>query len=392
MKLSSLLRSRTRVGGVTGLARLDRRTANLTRRLRPGDIAVLDHVDIDRAAAVALIECGAAAVVNAAPSVSGRYPSLGAGLLVDAGIPLVDEVGSEVFAVLDEGDLVRVEGDTVYLGDLAVASGNRQSRGSVSGAVEASKAGVPTRLEAFSADTVEHVRREPDLLLDQVGVPDLATRMGERQVLVVVPRFGYRAELRALKTYLRENSPVLVGVGQGADALLLAGYKPNLVVCDGDDVSDAALRCGAEVVARAGLDGRVAGAERFERLGTNYVPFQTACTTEDAALLLAHAGGASLIVLAGSPGSLVELMDRGRSAMASGFLVHAAVGSRLADARAVAQLYRNRLRGWLVLLVLLLAVAVVAAALATTPVGQDWWHQIHDSLLAAYTWVRERIR
>jgi len=43
--------------GIVGVARVDRRTKNLTKRLRPGDIAVIDHLDLDRVAAEALVAC-----------------------------------------------------------------------------------------------------------------------------------------------------------------------------------------------------------------------------------------------------------------------------------------------------------------------------------------------
>ena len=49
MKL--IRRRKSRPVDVRGTARVDRRTKNLTRRLVAGDIAVIDHPDIDRVAA-----------------------------------------------------------------------------------------------------------------------------------------------------------------------------------------------------------------------------------------------------------------------------------------------------------------------------------------------------
>src|SRR5947209_10709361 len=119
MRIATLRRSRTgeRPPGVVGTARLDRRTKNLTKRLRPGDIAVIDHVDLDRVAAEALVASGVAAVVNVAPSVSGRYPNLGPEVLMAARVPVVDDVGPDVFGRVRDGDRVRVQGDTVYAMD-----------------------------------------------------------------------------------------------------------------------------------------------------------------------------------------------------------------------------------------------------------------------------------
>ncbi len=392
MKLSSLRRGRAHGRtGVTGAARLDRRTGSMVKRVRAGDIAIIDHVDIDRASAVALVEAGVAAVVNVAPSISGRYPNLGPGVLLAAGIPLVDNVDPDVFSAVGDGDQVRVDGADVYRGDELVATGTIQDVDSVAASLESSKDAMATRLDAFSANAMEHLRRERGLLLDGEGVPAATTSFENRQVLVVSRAFDYRGDLASLKTYIRENTPVLVGVNAGADALLEAGYRPDVIVTDLDVVSDAALGCGAEVVTHARAGGRVVGMDRLERLGVDSSTFVTSGTSEDAAILLAHAHAARLIVLAGSHSSLLEFLDIGRSGMASSFLTRAAAGSSVVDARAVAQLYTNRIRGWLVVVLVLLAVALVAAAIATTPVGHDWQDGLTTWLDNVDSWVRARV-
>ncbi len=80
-------------GVIRGRARVDARTKNLIARLQPREIAVIDHKDIDRIAAEGLIERQPAAVINASVSSSGRYPNIGALMLVSSGIPVIDEVG-----------------------------------------------------------------------------------------------------------------------------------------------------------------------------------------------------------------------------------------------------------------------------------------------------------
>src|SRR5919198_5928024 len=131
MRLPTLRRPRTDDPGVvTGIVRLDRRTKRLVGRLRPGEIAVIDHVDLDRVAADSLVAAGVSAVLNAKPSVSGRYPNLGPEVLIRAGIPLVDDLGEELFDRLREGDLVRVEGEAVFLGSEKIASGRSQDTAS----------------------------------------------------------------------------------------------------------------------------------------------------------------------------------------------------------------------------------------------------------------------
>ncbi len=388
MKLSTLRRSHIKSPpGITAVARVDRRTRNLAKRLRPGEIAVVDHIDMDRAAAVSLVEAGVVAVVNAAPSISGRYPNLGPRHLVEAGVVLVDDVGGQVLAAVSDGETIRVDGDRIYLGDELVGTGVRQDARSVAAAMETSKDGIADRLEALSANAVEQLRQERALLLDGVGVPRLSTPIQGRQVLVVVRAFDYRRDLVSLKAYLRENSPVLIGVDAGADALIAAGHRPDVVICDGDDISEAALRCGAEVILKAGHDGRVSQGERIERLGLRHLTFQTSCPAGDAAMLLAHINGASLIVTVGMPAGLEEFLDTGRSSMASSFLTRAAVGSHVADAKAVSQLYRTRIRGWLVFLAVIIALVAVGAAIATTPVGQDWWDQLSSWVHDQYDWA-----
>ncbi|MFD0801885.1 putative cytokinetic ring protein SteA, partial [Streptomonospora algeriensis] len=245
--------------GVTGPVRCDRRTRNLATRLSPGDIAVIDHLDLDRVSAEALLQRGVAAVLNAAASISGRYPNLGPRLLVEAGVPLVDNVDPEVFARVHEGEQLTLDGGTLLRDGSVVATGTPQTPESVAAAMEAARAGVAVQLEAFATNTAEYLRHEHDLLFDGVGIPDVSTPMQGRHVLVVVRGYHHREDLAALHPYIREFRPVLIGVDGGADALIEAGFRPALVVGDFDCVSDQALTSGAELVVHADRDGRAPG-------------------------------------------------------------------------------------------------------------------------------------
>src|ERR1700751_4205494 len=109
--------------GIVAVARVDRRTKNLTRRLGPGGIAIIDHAALDRVSAEELIRRKAAAVVNAAATTTGRYPNLGPKLLLEAGIPVVDGVGPEVMINVADGAVVRLDRDTLHLGDAVVVKG-----------------------------------------------------------------------------------------------------------------------------------------------------------------------------------------------------------------------------------------------------------------------------
>jgi uncharacterized membrane-anchored protein len=357
--------------GVTGTARLDRRTKDLTRRLRPGDIAVLDHVDLDRVSADALVACRVAAVVNAAPSISGRYPTLGPQVLVAAGIPLVDGVGTGVFSRVREGAAVRLDGGALLTADGEVlATGRVQDAASVAEAMAQARHGLANQLEAFAANTMDYVRRERGLLLDGVGMPDLATRLEGRHALVVVRGYDHVRDLAALRHYVRDHRPVLIGVDGGADALLEAGYPPDLVVGDMDSVSDRALTSGAEVVVHAYPDGTAPGLARVRRLGVPAVTIAAAATSEDVALLLADAKGARLIVAVGTHATLLEFLDKGRGGMASTFLTRLRLGGKLVDAKGVSRLsrphpHRRARLALLVLVAVLLALALGVALGAT---------------------------
>jgi uncharacterized membrane-anchored protein len=347
------------------VARVDPRTRQLIKRLRPGDIAIIDHVDIDRLAAESLVECGVAAVVNAATSISGRYPNLGPEILVANGIPLLDGVGTGVLAEVRDGDIVRLCEGALYAGDRVVATGEQQTIETVQRAMADARAGLAVQLEAFAANTMEYLRRDRDLLLDGVGVPDIATELAGKQVLVVVRGYNYREDLVALRRYIRTYHPVLIGVDAGADVLLESGYRPALVVGDLESLSDEALRCGAEIVVRTDPDGRAPGLERIQNLGLAAVEFAASGTSEDAALLLADAKGAALIATAGTHATLVEFLDKGRSGMASSFLTRLRVGGKLVDAKSVNRLYRSRLSTSALLWVAFVLVLVVAVVSAT---------------------------
>ncbi|MEU4195559.1 putative cytokinetic ring protein SteA [Kribbella sp. NPDC026611] len=390
MKLPSLRRARpTELPGITGVVRLDRRTKNLTKRLKPGEIAVIDHVDLDRVSAEALVDCKVAAVVNVADSISGRYPNLGPEILVEAGIPLVDGVGREVFSVLHEGERVRLNESSLYRGDEVVAKGISQDSQSVAELMDEARSGLSTQLEAFTANTLEYLRRERDLLLDGVGVPTIHTPMEGKHVLIVVRGYDYREDLVALRPYIREYRPVLIGVDGGADALVENGYVPDLIVGDMDSVKDDTLKSGAEVVVHAYRDGRAPGSERLERLGVDSIEFPATGTSEDVAMLLADSKGASLIVAVGTHNSLVEFLDKGRSGMASTFITRLRVGAKLVDAKGVGRLYRSRVS---TLQVVALAVAgLFALAMAMVAIGADdvLWSILRARWGDFVYWIRE---
>jgi uncharacterized membrane-anchored protein len=381
MKFAS--RQHTSAPGISGTARMDRRLGNVLRRSHPGDIAVIDYLDLDRGSAEALLEQRVAAVVNAAPFISGRFPNLGPELLARAGVVLVDDVGTEVFSRLKDGARVRIHNNTVYVGHEPVVSGRRLHLDDVQGLMDDARGGLTTQLQSLTHNTTEFLRREQDLLLHGKGVPDLGTRLAGRPVVVVVREFEHEDELHHMRDFIKEQRPVLVGVDAGADSLVAAGMRPDLLVLgegglsrpggmEARVVSDKALTRSREVLLHADSADRLVGAERLERLGVRAHRISSGGTTEDVALLVADIKGASIIVTVGTHATLDEFLDRHRNGLASTFLTRLRVGPRLVDARNVPPLYAGRVRLWQLALVLLCGLIALGAAVATTPVGGQW--------------------
>ncbi|MEY2425183.1 MAG: hypothetical protein QOI61_755 [Actinomycetota bacterium] len=329
---------------VTGPARVGPRTKAMTPRLLPGEVAVINHEDLDRVAAEGLVEANPAAIVNAARSISGKYPNVGPLLIAAAGIPLVDGVGEDVMVRVSDGAAVRIDDGDVFVNGDRIASGTRQTLQSLETEYEAAKVTVGDELERFAENTLEFMRRERQLLFDTPTLPDLKVSLKDRHAIVVVRGADYRSDLATLGEYIREMRPVVIAVDGGADALRDQGHRPDVIVGDFDSVSDQALQSGAQLIVHAYPDGRAPGAQRLDALGLPYATIAFAGTSEDVALLLAYEKGADLIVAVGAHGSMIDFLDKGRPGMASTFLVRLKVGPILMDAKGVSRLYERRLR------------------------------------------------
>jgi uncharacterized membrane-anchored protein len=374
------------LGGVAATARLDRRTKNLTKRLKPGDIAIIDHADLDRVSADALIRCQVAGVVNAVPSTSGRYPNLGPQLLVEAGVPLVDDVGPDVFDEVNEGQQVRLDGETLYLGDVVIAKGTRQTTETVSHDMALAREGLTEQLRAFVTNTFEYINRDSELLVEGIRIPELKTSLAGRHALVVARGYRYHEDLQALRAYIREFKPIIIGVDGGANALIEAGYWPHMIVGDMDSVSDKALKSGAEIVVHAYRNGFAPGLPRVQDLGVESVICPADGTSEDVAVLLADEAGATLIVTVGMRFGLVEFLDKGRSGMASAVLTRIRVGDKIVDAKGVSRLYQSRISAKSLIL-LAVAATLPVIALATTPAGKLYLGYLSLALRQLWYWL-----
>jgi len=355
---------------VVGLARVDRRTKDLVTRLHPGDIAVIDHLDLDGVAATGLVDAKVAAVVNASSSVSGRYPNPGPLVLLDAGIPLVDDTGAGLLDGVSEGQELVVRGGEVLVDGHLVATGTRHTEASLNEVIERGRHNLGQEIERFATNTLEYVQREKHLVTELPHLPEVREQIRGRHALVVVRGEHYRDDLIALRRsgYLREVRPVMIAVDGGADALLEIGIKPHIVIGDFDSVSTPALTCGAQLIVHAYAGGVSPGAARLDRLGLSYDVLESIGTSEDIALLLAHEKGAELIVAVGTHSSLVDFLDKGREGMASTFLVRLRVGRKLVDARGVNRLYRPVVgRVDIALLALTMLASIVAVVALSEP-------------------------
>ncbi len=384
MRMSALLsRNSSSRPGVTGTARVDRDIDRLLRRVEPGDIVVLDILDLDRVTADALVDANIAGVVNASASISGRYPNLGPEVLVTSGIALIDETGPEVFKKVKDGAKIRLHNGGVYSGDRRLVLGTERSEHEINEMMHDAKSGLVAQLEAFAGNTIEFIRSESPLLIDGIGIPDIDVDMHRRHVVVVAEEEDAAADLKSLKPFIKEYQPVLVGVGAGADLLRKAGYRPQLIVGDPDQMSADVLKSGAQVVLPADADGHAAGLERIQDLGVGAMTFPAAGSAADLALLLADHHGASLIVTAGHTANIEEFFDRERQqSNPSTFLTRLKVGEKLVDAKAVATLYRSRISGGAVAMLILAVLIAIIAALwvsRTDTVVIDWvvhyWNQ-----------------
>lgn len=384
MKMSALLSRNASRPGVVGTARVDRDIDRLLRRVCPGDIAVLDVLDLDRITADALVEADIAAVVNASPSVSGRYPNLGPEVLLANGVTLIDETGPEVFKKVKDGAKVRLHDGGVYAGDRRLVRGTERTDHDIADLMQEAKTGLIAHLEAFAGNAIEFIRSESPLLIDGIGIPDIDVDLRRRHVVVVADEPTAADDLKAIKPFIKEYQPVLIGVGTGADVLRKAGYRPQLIVGDPDKLSAEVLKCGAQVVLPADADGHAPGLERIQDLGVGAMTFPAAGSAADLALLLADHHGAALLVTAGHTANIETFFDRTRQhSNPSTFLTRLRVGEKLVDAKAVATLYRNHISGGaiaLLILTMLIAVSVALWVSRTDTAVMHWiveyWHRL----------------
>jgi uncharacterized membrane-anchored protein len=365
---------------IEGPVRPGRKTKLLVKHLLRGDIALIDHLDVDRVSAEELIAAEVIAVLNCSPSSGGTYPNLGPQLLVEAGIVLVDLPDASLFDVLSDGDPVAVRTGApggapgaaeILRKGVSLAHGELLDLERVCAETEARRREIGEALERFAHNTIEHMREERELLAGRIQLPRFATDFRDRSTLVVVRGVGHQHDLRALRPFIRDMRPLIVAVDGGADALMDEGLTPDMIVGDMDSAGEAALRSGAELVVHSYPDGRAPGRHRLEEMGLSFKLVPAPGTSQDVAMLIAAEKGARLIVSVGSQFNLVEFLDRNRKGMSSTFLTRLRIGEILVDAKGVSRLYQPRPGLTPLLVVIVAGMIAMIAVVGLTPALRD---------------------
>ncbi|PAB61205.1 putative cytokinetic ring protein SteA [Anaeromicrobium sediminis] len=329
---------------IKSTGRVDRKTKNLVNRLEPGEIAVINHEDIDEVAANSLVNCKPVLIINGAKSISGRYENLGPEVINKAGIPILDNIGQDAFDRISENDIIEIRDGNIYIGDTYIGQGELLTEDVIAKKLKETSKNFEKELNKFVENTLEYAQKEKDLFLENLEIPKVKTKFKNRHTLVVVRGQNYKEDLKAIRTYIDEFNPVLIGVDGGGDALMEFGYTPHMIVGDMDSISDECLRLCEELVVHAYPNGRAPGLKRINELGLNAITFPAPGTSEDLAMLLAFHYDTELIVAVGTHSNMVDFLEKGRKGMASTFLVRLKVGSKLIDAKGVSKLYRESIR------------------------------------------------
>ncbi len=353
--------------GITGTAKVDYRTKDLVKRLSPGDIAIICHQNLDQVAADDLVAKKVAAVINAQQSITGTYPNLGPQTLLKANITLVDNVGEDIMDLQENSTITIADDGCIYRNEIPVAQGTILTEEALAKKMQAAQENIGQALDKFIDNTLKYAKREKSFITGQVDIPKTDTQFKDKQVLVVARGNNFREDFAAIRLYVDEVKPVLVGVDGGADVLLDFGYVPDVIIGDMDSVSDKALKLCREIVVHAYPDGRAPGLSRVKQLGLPAKIFTSPGTSEDIAFLLAYEKGADLIVAVGSHSSMIDFLEKGRGGMASTFLVRLKVGSILVDAKGASKLYTHKLNPNYILGLLIAALVPMIAIVTSSP-------------------------
>lgn len=341
---------------------------------------MVDIMDIDQRSAESLAHCNPRAVVNAQASISGRYPTGGPLVLADAGIAIIDNAGSEVMTWRDGTD-VTIEGGLITPLDGEAVQGTHLTREAIETAMESAADGMHVQLASFTANAMDVVAHDAGVLLDGKDIPQTGVSLDGKHVVVVAPGYHHVEQLAAIKRYVRERKPVFIAVGEAADVVASSSRPPTIILGNVESVSEKVLGSAKAIVVHD-PSAKEAGLNRVESLGLDHEASKATIASADLAVLMAAAGGASVIVTVGMDTRLLDFLEQGRSDMAGTFLARLQAGPAVVDASTLALVYRHRF-SWLSLLALVLSgVAALAVAISATPGGPQWWRSVVDTVAA----------
>ena len=346
-----------------------------------GDFLLIEDNDLTQADAELLIESGVQLVINAALSVTGRVRSRGPQTLIDAGIVLLDDCGSDVWALKD-GDSITVKGTDILREGKRVAQGHRyDSLKDLPSDIPDVDQALSDQLQAFEASTSTFLEYEGAGVLRGEGYPELATQVSGRQVLLVCDSPRASQQLRDLGQWIRDTQPLVVAVEGGALRAKRAHRKPAIIVGDMTEVPDKIIRSGAEIVVPRAHEGDQ-GRDRLNRMGIDYHQIDLSASAQDVAISLLSFMDPAAIVVAGDARELEDYLELPRSVVTPAFLIRLRAGDLLIPAHAVSATYRSRIRGgWLFLLACVLF-ASMGVALWATPWG-------HDLYMSVWNWISQ---
>ena len=338
---------------------------NGMKKFRAGDIAVIYAANISRQEAQALIDVEPAAVVNVAEFSTGTIPNYGPHMLLDAQVLLVENVGDEFVAGFRDGKKARITPDgEIFVGETLLGQGSQVERAKAEKDFAEARRNLVDHMEAYFGNSIEFIHSEGPLLIDGLGIPEAGSEMNGRKVLVVSPSDEHRGKIKALRNFIREYQPVLVGVDAAADSLLELGYTPDIIVGNPQNIATETLRSGARVILPADPDGTAEGLERIQDLGIGAMTFPAATeSATDLALLLADYHEAELIVQVGDSLDLDDIFAAESNATPAAMLTRLKAGHRLVDSSAIINLYTVKSSGSLTWLWAILGILVALAAI-----------------------------
>lgn len=342
---------------VTGPARVAGNLRELTMRARPGDILIIDILDLREVDADALAATKPAAVINAQRTASGRQPAAGARRLLDAGVPVIDGAGAAVLAVRDGSELTLHGGD-ITRGAAVIARGTALTHARVVAADTAAVDHLKVQVAVFGSHALERLERESGLFFEGKDLPSVGEGIAGRVVLVVSASDAAAADLESLKLFIADRRPFVIAEGGAVEACTAAKLRPSVIIGDLDRAPDAALAT-ARVIALPG-DGAVV--TRLDALNARYETADIALSGTDLGTLIAHHGGAEAVVVAGRRTAAVDVLSADPETGIGGFLTSLVTRRTAVDATVIAATYRHRHSALFVWTVLGLAVATLAAA------------------------------